>query len=94
MSDKRFAPDGTEITEEMIDRWCAAYEAGEFPEGERTEGGVVRGRPPLSSEGSVVLSAKVPAGMKAAVERRAAEEGVSMGAFVRDALTDKLLAGA
>lgn len=44
------AADGREVTEEMIDRWCEAYERGEFPEGERTVGGVVRGRPPLSNE--------------------------------------------
>ena len=28
------AADGQEITEEMIETWCDAYERGEFPEGE------------------------------------------------------------
>jgi hypothetical protein len=43
------AANGQAITEEMIDGWCEAYGRGEFPEGERTVGGVVHGRPPLSS---------------------------------------------
>lgn len=86
------AADGREVTEEMIDRWCEAYERGEFPEGERTVGGVVRGRPPLSNEGSAVISIKVPAGMKVAVERKARSQGMSTSAYARDALVDKLLA--
>lgn len=45
---KHFAPDGREITEEMIHRWCEPYEKGEFPEGERTVGSVVYGQPPVS----------------------------------------------
>ena len=44
------ATNGQEITEEMIETWCAAYEQGEFPEGEHTVGKIVVGRPPLSSE--------------------------------------------
>ena len=91
MSTERIAANGQVITEEMIERWCRAYEAGEFPAGEHTVGGVVRGRPPLSSEGTVTFSVKIPVGMKAAMEKRAAEEGISMGALTRDALTDKLL---
>ena len=39
------AANGQEITETMIDRWCEAYEKGEFPEGEHTVGGVAMGRP-------------------------------------------------
>ena len=42
------AANGQEITEAMIGSWCDAYERGEFPEGERTGGEVVLGRPPLS----------------------------------------------
>lgn len=39
------AANGQEITEAMIGSWCNAYERGEFPEGERTVGEVVMGRP-------------------------------------------------
>ena len=44
------AANGQEITEEMIDTWCAAYEKGEFPEGEHTTGEVVFGTHPLSTK--------------------------------------------
>ena len=80
------AANGQEITEEMIDGWCDAYERGEFPEGERTVG-----RPPLSTEGTAVISIKVPIGMKRAVERKAKSAGMSTSAYARAALADKLL---
>lgn len=52
MSERKWvAANGQEITEEMIGRWCDAYERGEFPEGERTVGGVVHGRPPTLDRG-------------------------------------------
>ncbi len=85
-------PDGQEITEEMIAQWCDAYESGSFPEGEHTVGQVVHGRPPLSTEGTAVISVKVPLGLKLAIERRAEQQGISTSAFTRSALTDKLLA--
>lgn len=92
MSKTYIAANGQEITEEMIDRWCESYDRGEFPTGERTIGGVVYGRPPLSTEGTAVLSIKVPIGMKRALEQRAKEEGISTSAYARGALADKLLA--
>jgi hypothetical protein len=65
MSEKKWvAANGQELTDEMIDGWCDAYEKGEFPEGEHTVGGVVHGRPPISTEGAAVISAKVPVDMK------------------------------
>ncbi|WP_368018699.1 hypothetical protein [Olsenella sp. AGMB03486] len=88
---KHYTPDGQEITEEMINRWNASYEKGEFPKGEHTVGGVVHGRPPLSQEGTVTFSVKIPVGMKAAIERAAKDEGTTPSAFARDAFTDKLL---
>lgn len=45
---------GREITDEMIDRWRKSYEQGEFPEDGRTVGGVIMGRPPLSTDKSPV----------------------------------------
>lgn len=44
------AANGQEITDEMIDTWCEAYERGEFPVGEHAVGEVIMGRPPLSAE--------------------------------------------
>lgn len=86
------AANGQEITDAMIDSWCAAYERGEFPEGERSVGGVVMGRPPLSTEKTVTLTVKLPAGMKAAVLRRAEQEGTTASAYTRSVLADSLLA--
>lgn len=88
------AADGREITDEMIDGWCDSYEKGEFPAGERTAGSVHYGRPPLSSGETVVISVKVPVGMKRAIEEKAKAEGVTTSAYARGALTDKLLAEA
>ena len=44
------AANGQEFTDAMIDRWCDAYEQGEFPEGERTRGKVVMGRPAVGRQ--------------------------------------------
>lgn len=78
MSKSYKASNGQEITEDMIDRWCASYEKGEFPKGEHTAGSVVYGRPPLSEgEATVTLSVKVPAGLKEAIEQNAKAKGVS-----------------
>ncbi|NPD31933.1 ribbon-helix-helix protein, CopG family [Eggerthellaceae bacterium zg-997] len=81
---------GQEITDEMIERWCNAYEKGEFPPGERSVGPVIRGRPPLSHEETVVLSIKVPASMKKALEREASSQGQTASAFARDAINARL----
>lgn len=85
------AANGQTITEDMIDGWCAAYEKGEFPASERTVGGVVRGRPPLSNDETVTLSVKVPFAMKEAIRRRAAEKGITPSEYARLAINEKLL---
>ena len=84
---------GQVVTDEMIDAWCESYERGEFPDGEHTVGGIVHGRPPLSGEGTATLSVKIPLGMKEAIRRRAAAEGMTPSEFARAALSEKLLAG-
>lgn len=86
------AANGQEISDAMIDNWCKAYEQGEFPEGEHTVGGVVMGRPPLSTEKTTTLTIKLPTGMKAAVIRKAKERGTSTAAYVRSVLADDLSA--
>ena len=55
-------------------------------------GGIVHGRPPLSGEGTATLSVKIPLGMKEAIRRRAAAEGMTPSEFARAALSEKLLA--
>lgn len=92
MSKAYTAANGQVITDEMIDTWCESYEHGEFPDGEHTVGGIVHGRPPLSSEGTATLSVKISLGMKEAIRRRAAAEGMTPSEFARAALSEKLLA--
>ena len=79
------AANGQVVTDEMIDAWCESYERGEFPDGEHTVGGIVHGRPPLSGEGTATLSVKIPLGMKEAIRRRAAAEGMTPSEFARAA---------
>ncbi|HIY82920.1 MAG TPA: hypothetical protein H9823_03590 [Candidatus Rubneribacter avistercoris] len=86
------AANGQEITEAMIDRWCDAYERGEFPEGEHTVGDVVHGKPQRSIEKTTVLTLKIPIGMKAAINRKAKQQGISASEYARRAIADELLA--
>ena len=83
---------GTEITEEMIDAWCEAYEKGELPEGDYFHGPVVYGMPPHSDEKSSVLQVVIPEGMKKYIEKRTQSEGISINSFVLGLLMDGLLA--
>lgn len=54
-------------------------------------GGSHAGGPPLSSEGTATLSVKIPLGMKEAIRRRAAAEGMTPSEFARVTLSEKLL---
>lgn len=93
MSEKTYiAATGQVITDAMIDHWCEAYERGEFPEGEHSVGDVVHGKPLRSRESTAVMTIKVPVGMKAAVAKRAADNGISASEFARRAIANELLA--
>jgi hypothetical protein len=83
--------DGREVTEQMLSGWAAALDRDEWPEGWANIGGVVAGRPPLSAEGSAVLSVKVPPSMKRTIEEAARQEGVTTSDFVRSLLASGLL---
>lgn len=91
MSKTYVAANGQELDGRTIDRWCEAYERGEFPEGEHTVGPVVEGRPPMTSDNSAVISIKVPKGMKIAAERNAKAAGMSLSAYVRSILAEGML---
>ena len=86
------AANGQEITEAMIERWCAAYEQGEFPEGEHTVGAAVMGRPLLSIGKTTTMTIKVPVGMKVAMTHKAEEQGKTLSAYARTLLEDGLMA--
>lgn len=82
------AANGQEIDDEMIDRWCEAYEQGDFPSGEHTVGEVVMGRPKLSAEKTTTLTIKLPVGMKAALNRKAKIKGMTMSNYLRSLIAD------
>lgn len=86
------AANGQEITDAMIERWCASYERGEFPEGEHSVGGVVMGRPPLSTDKTTTLTIKIPVGMKAALVKRAREHGKTASGYTRELIAEELMA--
>ena len=44
------AEGGSEITRETIEQWCAAYDAGELPDGYAFDGPIKPGRPKLANE--------------------------------------------
>lgn len=75
----------------MIASWGEALDRDEWPEGWHNVGGVVESLP-SSSEAMSTISLKVPLSMRRAIEREAKEEGVSISAFVRGALVDRLIA--
>ena len=86
-----YAVNGQEITDAMIERWCEAYEQGEFPDGERSTGKVVYGRPPLSADKTSTITIKLPLGMKEAVRRRAKQLGLTTSSYARNVLASDLL---
>lgn len=86
------AANGQEITDALIDQWCDAYERGEFPEGERTVGDVVAGRPPLSMDKTTTFTIKIPVGMKAALMKKAKENGKTASRYMREIIADDLMA--
>ncbi|HBT94626.1 MAG TPA: hypothetical protein DEB24_00185 [Coriobacteriia bacterium] len=85
--------DGKVVTEKMLDKWAEELDCDEWPEGWKNVGEIIVGRPPLSVEGSAVLSVKVPVPMKRAIERKAKEEGLSTSDFVRSIIANESVHG-
>jgi len=85
------AANGQLVTEEMLTSWSKALDNDKWPEGEQSVGEPIAGRPPLSAEGSTVLSVKISPAMKRAIEREALAEGVSTSELVRSMLASGLL---
>jgi hypothetical protein len=84
--------DGHTVTEALLDKWSAALDRDEWPEGEYSVGSVIIGRPPMSAEGSVVLSVKIPVAMKRAIESEAKDKGITTSDYIRTLLARNLLA--
>lgn len=80
------ADGGVAVTEEMVDGWCAAYEAGRLPDGYAFDGPVRSGRPRLFSDDMATMTVRIPASQKDALAREAAERGMSFSGYVREVL--------
>jgi len=85
------AADGTLVTESMLKHWTDALDKDEWPKGEYSVGEVILGRPRMSTEGSAVLSVKVPLAMKRAIEIEAKLNGLSTSNYVRTILASELI---
>ena len=85
------AENGKVVTDEIIADWESALERDEWPSGWVNVGDVVDGRLPKAAPETVTLSLKVPAAMKMSIEHKAKSEGVTVSAYVREAIADKLL---
>lgn len=83
-----------DVSEEVLAGMEARASEGVLP-GEPV-GEVLRGpgRPKLSNEDTEVLSVKLPAGLKAQLVQRAAENDIPVSAYVRKVLADSLAASA
>ncbi len=86
------AANGQLVTDEMIDAWSESLDHDEWPSSWENVGEVIHGKPPIDTDSNVVLSIKVPVGMKRAIENRAKNTGVSTSAAARKLLEDGLLA--
>ena len=74
---------GELLTDETIERECAEYEAGTW------KGGVHSyhiGRPRYCDEELETVTFKAPKSKVAAMERKAAERGISKSQFLREAM--------
>ena len=75
---------GQKITGETIDKWCAAYESGRFPDGYEPTDKITRGRPSLYGDKMTSITIRVPAIQKVALEREATDSGVSLSSYLRN----------
>ena len=83
------AEGGFEVTREMIEQWCAAYDAGELPEGYAFDGPIRPGRPKLSNEATSSLSFKCPESGADMIARAAKVAGIKKSALMREASLEK-----
>ncbi|MDD7465263.1 MAG: hypothetical protein PUK59_03380 [Actinomycetaceae bacterium] len=86
------AVNGQIMTDDAMTELEAAYAAGEFPAGEHSVGDVIHGSPrSLSAEGMVVLSVKIPAAMKRAIQVQAEREHTTPSTLVRSLIARSLV---
>ena len=77
------AEGGQEVTGEMIDKWCKAYDAGHFPDG-YVPCEISQGRPPLYGEKMSTVTIRIPEVQKTALEYEASTSGISLSSYIRN----------
>ena len=82
------AAEGTEITDEVIERLGAEAEAGY--DVDKLKPGMRRGRPPMGSAAAEALPVRLDPELRASVVARAEHDGVAQGEIVRRALRQYL----
>jgi hypothetical protein len=86
---KYIAENSIEITDEMIERWAAAYESGKYL---GVAGEVTVGRPRLAVEEVRSVAFKLPVSKINAIDELARQQGETRSEFLRDAVDSILLA--
>jgi hypothetical protein len=70
---------GKPVTDEMLEKWAAAFDSGEWPEGKTA----VIGRPSLAAEEIKSVTFKLPVSKIAAIDETAAIRGETRSEFLR-----------
>lgn len=83
------AEGGFEVTREMIEQWCAAYDAGELPDGYAFDGPIKPGRPKLANETTSSLSFKCPESGAEMIAKAAKIAGIKKSVLMRDAALER-----
>ena len=84
--------DGKVITEEMIGSWSKSLDSEEFPNNWSSIGDPIDGKLPTYSQ-QTTLSFKAPGSLKMAAEKKAEERGITLSAFIRQALEKEVVSG-
>ena len=85
------AENGVPVTEEMVEKWCSAYESGELPEGYMLDSEPTVGRPQLCDGGMESITIRIPVAQKKALQREAKNSGMNLSGYVRRILALRTL---
>lgn len=75
---------GKPITDEILEGWATAFESGEWPEGRTAP----VGRPRLAQEEVKPITFRLPVSLIAALDKKAAENGLNRSASLRLAVEE------
>ncbi|WP_449675217.1 CopG family transcriptional regulator [Eggerthellaceae bacterium PR-HUZ602407-17] len=90
MGDKiiAIADNGQSVTQAMVDKWCEAYDKGEFPDGEYSTERIWYGVPTPTL--SKTITFKISESLEKSIKSRAKQLGISASDFCREAISNAL----